>query len=116
MTMKDRPTIIVVGGGVAGLTAGINGEQNGMHVILLEAQPYVGGFCTGWYRKGRYLDGCLHWLTGTNPNTDLYKMWKNVRAIEKDEDVIYLDSFGSFGLEKILILLSILVRTPNGIH
>ena len=96
MTMKDRPTIIVVGGGVSGLSAGINGEQNGMHVILLESQPYVGGFCTGWYRRGRYLDGCLHWLTGTNPKTDLYKMWKNVHAITNDEDVIYLDSFGAF--------------------
>lgn len=96
MTMNERPTIVIVGGGVSGLTAAINGEQNGMHVILLEAQPYVGGFCTGWYRKGRYLDGCLHWLTGTNPKTDLYKMWKNVHAIDKDEDVIYLDSFGSF--------------------
>ena len=94
--MRDRKTIVVIGAGIAGLSAGINGEQNGMHVILLESQPYVGGFCTGWYRRGKYLDGCLHWLTGTNPNTDLYKMWKNVHAINSDEDIIYLDSFGAF--------------------
>ncbi|MBR0294468.1 MAG: NAD(P)/FAD-dependent oxidoreductase [Bacilli bacterium] len=101
--MKDRPTIIVIGGGVSGLSAGINGEQNGMHVILLESQPYVGGFCTGWYRKGRYVDGCLHWLTGTNPHNDLYKMWKNVRAIDKDEDIIYLDSFGTFERDGVTV-------------
>ena len=101
--MKDRPTIIIVGGGVSGLSAAINGEQNGMHAILLESQPYVGGFCTGWYRKGRYLDGCLHWLTGTNPKTDLYKMWKNVHAIERDEDLIYLDSFGAFEYEGVTV-------------
>lgn len=95
MKMKQKKNVIVIGAGIAGLTAGINGEQNGLHVILLESQPEVGGLCTGWYRRNRYIDGCIHWLTGTNPSTDLYKMWKNVKAITSDEDIIYLDSFGS---------------------
>lgn len=95
MKRKEKQNVIVIGAGVAGLTAGINGEQNGLHVILLESQPEVGGLCTGWYRRNRYIDGCIHWLTGTNPSTDLYKMWKNVKAITTDEDIIYLDSFGS---------------------
>ena len=101
--MNERKTVIIIGAGVSGLSAAINAEQNGMHAILIESQPYVGGFCTGWYRKGRYLDGCLHWLTGTNPNTDLYKMWKNVHAIEKDEDIVYLDSFGAFEYEGTVV-------------
>ena len=58
--VKQRPTIIVIGAGVAGLTAGIRAEQNGFHAIVFESQPMVGGLCTGWYRKGRYLDGCIH--------------------------------------------------------
>lgn len=103
MKIKQRPTVVVIGAGVAGLTAGINGEQNGLHCVLLESQPEVGGLCTGWYRRGRYIDGCIHWLTGTNPNTDLYKMWKNVKAITSDEDIIYLDSFGAFEYEGTVV-------------
>lgn len=97
--VKQRPTIIIVGAGIAGLSAAINAEQNGIHAILVESQPMVGGLCTGWFRKGRYLDGCIHWLTGTNPNTDLYEMWKNVRAFKDDDDIINLDSFGTIEYE-----------------
>lgn len=103
MKTKERTKVVVVGAGVAGLTAGINGEQNGLHCILLESQPEVGGLCTGWYRKGRYIDGCIHWLTGTNPSTDLYKMWKNVKVIENDDDIIYLDNFAAFEHEDTVV-------------
>ena len=45
--------VIIIGAGIAGLTAGIRAEQNGFHAIVIESQPVVGGLCTGWYRKGR---------------------------------------------------------------
>ena len=47
--------IIIIGAGVSGLTAGIYAEMNGFHAIILEKNPSVGGLCTGWYRKGHYL-------------------------------------------------------------
>ena len=59
----QKKTIVIIGAGVAGLSAGIYAEQHGLHAILLEKNPSVGGMCTGWYRKGYYLDGCIHWLT-----------------------------------------------------
>ena len=67
--MQQRKTIVIIGAGVAGLSAGIYAEQHGFHAILLEKNPSVGGMCTGWYRKGYYLDGCVHWLTGTKEGT-----------------------------------------------
>ena len=50
----ERKTIVIVGAGVSGLTAGIYAEQNGFHAIVLEKNPSVGGLCTGWNRKGHY--------------------------------------------------------------
>ena len=92
----NRKTILIVGAGVSGLTAGIYALKSGYHVILLEKNPSVGGLCTGWYRKGRYLDGCIHWLTGTNEGNDLNNMWHDVGALEKDTKIIQLGSWGTF--------------------
>lgn len=94
--MKNKKSVVVIGGGVAGLSAGIYAEQHGLHAIVLEKNPSVGGMCTGWYRKNFYLDGCLHWLTGTKENTLLHEMWQNVNAINKPEDILYLPSWGTF--------------------
>lgn len=94
--MQKRKTIIIIGAGVAGLSAGIYAEQHGFHAILLEKNPSVGGMCTGWYRKGYYLDGCIHWLTGTKEGTLLNEMWRNLGAIDKQEDIMYLDSWGTY--------------------
>ena len=91
-----KKTIVIIGAGVSGLSAGIYAEQHGFHAILLEKNPSVGGMCTGWYRKGYYLDGCIHWLTGTKEGTLLNRMWKNLGAIDKQEDIMYLDSWGTY--------------------
>lgn len=92
----SRKTIVIIGAGVSGLTAGIYAEQNGFHAIILEKNPSVGGLCTGWYRKGHYLDGCIHWLTGTKPGNDLNEMWNNVGALDESVSVLQLDSWGTF--------------------
>ena len=94
--MNERKTIIIIGAGVSGLSAGIYAEQHGFHAILLEKNPSVGGMCTGWYRKGFYVDGCIHWLTGTKEGTILNEMWHNLDAIKDPNDLYYLDSWGTY--------------------
>ena len=50
--MQNEKRIIIIGGGVAGLSAGIYAEQHGFHAVILEKNPVVGGMCVGWNRKG----------------------------------------------------------------
>ena len=94
--MRERKTIIIIGAGVAGLSAGIYAEQNGFNAVILEKNPNVGGLCTGWMRKGFEIDGCIHWLTGTNPNNCLYETWRNVGAFKDQNDIHTPESWGSF--------------------
>ena len=94
--MQKVKTIVIIGAGVAGLSAGIYAEQHGFHAILLEKNPSVGGMCTGWYRKGYYLDGCMHWLTGTKEGTLLNEMWHNIGAIDSQDNILYLPSWGTY--------------------
>ena len=97
--MKERKTIVIIGAGVAGLSAGIYAEQHGFNAIILEKNPNVGGLCTGWMRRGFEIDGCIHWLTGTNPKDCLFDMWRNVDAFSSVEDIHDPESWGSFEVD-----------------
>lgn len=75
--------ILIIGGGVAGLSAGIYARLHGHEAILCERGKTAGGNLTSW-RRGEYeIDNCIHWLTGTNPASDTYRMWKELGALEK---------------------------------
>lgn len=73
--------IIIVGGGVAGLSAGIYAQLNGHHAVICEKNPILGGNLTGWQRGEYHIDNCIHWLTGTNPASASYKMWEELGVL-----------------------------------
>lgn len=74
--------IIIIGGGLSGLTAGIYARKCGYDTVVLEKNPVLGGLCTSWDRKGFHIDGCIHWLTGTKDGSDLNQTWKDIGLIE----------------------------------
>lgn len=73
--------ILIIGGGVSGLSAGIYAQLNGHHAVVCERHFIAGGNLTGWDRNGYHMDNCIHWLTGTNPATKTYKMWEDLGAL-----------------------------------
>jgi phytoene desaturase len=67
-----EPKVLIVGGGLAGLSAGCYARASGFEVTIIEHNTALGGECTAW-RRGPYLiDGCIHWLTG-GPFEALYR-------------------------------------------
>lgn len=85
--------IVVIGGGLAGLTAGIELLQKGHKVTLIEKNDYVGGLCSGYDVKGYYIDTCIHWLMGTKHTNEIHEIWKNIDAFTSDTKIIKLDNF-----------------------
>jgi len=73
--------IIIIGAGVSGLSAGIYAQMNGHNATIYERHFKAGGNLTGWDRRGYHIDNCIHWLTGTNPVTKLYKTWQELGAL-----------------------------------
>ncbi|MBQ3219642.1 MAG: NAD(P)/FAD-dependent oxidoreductase [Clostridia bacterium] len=88
--------VIVIGGGVSGLSAGIYLKANGYDVELIEKNAVLGGACIGWERKGFYIDGCIHWLTGVNPENPLYNLWKETRALTDDTEIFYQEDLHKY--------------------
>lgn len=89
----NKKKIIIIGGGIAGLSAGIYGQMAGFETHIYEKNPVAGGECMGWNRKGHHIDNCIHWLTGTKPGTSLRKVWEDLGSLSPDSEFAAEDKF-----------------------
>ena len=58
--------IIIIGGGLSGLSTGVYALKAGFDVTIIEKNEEVGGLCTTWSIDGATIDGCIHFLTGSS--------------------------------------------------
>ena len=100
---------VIIGGGVAGLTAGIRLAEAGMPVTLLEKQGNVGGNLTGWSRGEYLIDNCMHWLTGTRAGGDLYALWRETGMLGDGVSLCHTPAFyeSRMGQERIALSSSL---------
>lgn len=89
--MNDN-SIIIIGGGITGLAAGVYGQMNGYKTSIFEMHNLPGGLCTSWQRKGYTFDGCIHWLVGTNPKSGSHVLWEELGAL-RNVDIVNHDAF-----------------------
>jgi phytoene dehydrogenase-like protein len=80
--MPNR-SILIIGAGIGGLSAGCFALMNGYRVRILEMHTRPGGQCTAWTRHGYTFDGCIHNLAGTVPGSDLHEMWRELGIVPK---------------------------------
>ncbi len=88
--------VLIIGGGVSGLSTGIYLQANGYETEILEKNHVSGGACIGWERKGCYIDGCIHWLSGVNPKSSLHRLWRETGALTDDTKIFYQDDLAHF--------------------
>lgn len=74
--------IVIVGAGIAGLTAGIYARRSGLDVTVIEQHTVAGGMCTSWRRKGYLFEGAMHWLTGSSTGSSFNRLWREVGALD----------------------------------
>ena len=133
--------VIIIGGGLSGLSAGIYALKHGFKVTIIEKNDEIGGLCTTWYMNDTMIDGCVHWITGSSrgnmmpiykevgilDNVKLYKppffykfLYKDIE-IEVSRDVSNLkeqlfkfvtDSYDEAGLKQFFKLLKRFKNVP----
>ncbi len=84
--------ILIIGGGVAGLSAGIYARLAGHEVEVYEKHFVPGGNLTGWQRGEYHIDNCIHWLTGTNKSSSLYSMWEELGVLGDGIGIVQCNS------------------------
>lgn len=62
--MKSKYDVIVIGGGLGGLTAGAFLAKAGKSVLLCEREPKTGGCATSFEREGFIFDAGVHFVLG----------------------------------------------------
>ena len=72
--------VVVIGAGIAGLSAASYLQRNGFETEVFEMHTQPGGLCTAWKRGGFTFDGCIHWLMGSGPSSNLHWIWKELGA------------------------------------
>ncbi len=67
---SKSPTVAIVGGGLAGLSAGCALAESGLRVTLFERRPYLGGRASSYEHPGtgEIVDNCQHVLLGCCTN------------------------------------------------
>lgn len=74
-------SMIIIGAGIAGLSAGCYARMNGYGARIFEMHDKPGGVCTSWTRKGYTFDGCIHWLVGSKPGSSFNQIWRELGAL-----------------------------------
>lgn len=87
--------VVIIGGGIAGMTAGVLLQKAGFTTEIYEKNALPGGQCTGWKREGYFIDNCIHWLTGTRPGSALHELWKEIHALGDDVELYKKEMFFS---------------------
>ena len=81
LTESAAGKVVIIGGGVAGLSCGCYLQMNGIPTEILEASLLPGGLCTAWHRGPYTFDGCLRWLMGVQPPSAFHQVWTELGAI-----------------------------------
>ncbi len=78
----SEKSIIIIGAGIAGLSAGCYPRMNGYRVKIFELHDLPGGLCTAWERRGYIFDGCIHYLFGSGEGQPFHEMWQELGAVQ----------------------------------
>jgi squalene-associated FAD-dependent desaturase len=94
---KINKTVLVVGGGLAGLAAGCALSDAGFKVIILERRPYLGGRASSYQHPGtgEVVDNCQHVLLGCCTNLiDFYHRINVGHKIRWFDKLVFLEPGG----------------------
>ncbi len=81
-----RKSMIIIGGGLGGLSTGCYAQMNGYDSKIFEMHEIPGGCCTAWVRRKKYtFDCCISWLLGSGPGNEMHQIWLELGAIQGKE-------------------------------
>lgn len=75
-------SIIIIGAGLAGLSAGCYGQMNGYRTRIFEHHYEPGGVAIAWKRDGYLIDGGIHYLMGHRPGQACYELYRELGILK----------------------------------
>jgi phytoene dehydrogenase-like protein len=97
MAKETHTQVLIIGAGIAGLSAASYLLRNGYSVMVVEQHTQPGGLCTSWKRNGYTVDYCVHWLMGTHEDSEFHQIWDELGAfVNADGSSVPIVNFDDF--------------------
>jgi len=84
-SQRTRESMIIIGGGLGGLSTGCYAQMNGYRSRIFEMHEIPGGCCTAWDRGDFTFDCCVSWLLGNGPGNEMHQIWLELGALQGKE-------------------------------
>jgi phytoene desaturase len=88
-------SVIIIGAGLAGLSAGCYARINGYRCHIFEHHSSTGGVAAAWKRKDYLIDGGIHFITGFKQGSALDRFYKET-GITTGASIIEMSEYGRF--------------------
>ena len=88
--------VIIVGGGISGMAAGIILQNSGFETEIYEKNPVPGGELTGWKRDGVYIDNCINYLMCSKKGSAMNELWHEIGMLDDSVKMYSKDRFFTY--------------------
>ncbi|MBW1641565.1 MAG: NAD(P)/FAD-dependent oxidoreductase [Deltaproteobacteria bacterium] len=79
----DNSDVIVIGGGMGGLVSAGLLASKGFSVLVLEKEPKIGGYVTGFDRNGFYFDATGAFIAACRPGGEFYQILQELNISDQ---------------------------------
>lgn len=79
----EKRRVVIIGGGIAGLSTAVLALQCGYDAMVLEQADVAGGLAMSWQRGPYTFEGCLHWFVGSKPGGELNGLWRDLLDLDR---------------------------------
>ena len=111
-------TVIIIGAGLAGLSAGCYAQMNGYRSHIFEHHRVPGGVAAAWKRKGYLIDGGIHFLMGHKPGSGVYELYRELGTAQANRwpDLTTYGQFVDEASGRTLLVTTDLERLRSDLH
>lgn len=91
----SKKSVIIIGAGLAGLSAGCYAQMNGYQSRIFEHHAGPGGVAADWKRNGYTIIGGIHFIMGHHPGQPSYDLYRELGILDHNQFPV-LHTYGRF--------------------
>jgi phytoene dehydrogenase-like protein len=91
----SKPSVIIIGAGLSGLSTGTYAQMNGYQCQIFEHALHPGGVAAEWKRRGYTIDGGIHFYMGYRPGQPDHDIYRELGLYQEDQ-YLEMKNYGRF--------------------
>ena len=91
----SKPSVIIIGAGLGGLSTGTYAQMNGYQCQIFEHARHPGGVAAEWKRHGYTIDGGIHFYMGYRPGRPDHDSYRELGLYQADQ-YLEITTYGRF--------------------